>query len=410
MKAIILAVGDELVSGQTVDSNSAHLSRRLAMRGIGVLRHETVGDELTQLAAAISRAAGDADVVLISGGLGPTADDLTRHAIARAMDEPLVLDEDSLAEIEAFFRKRGRQMVDANRVQAMRPTSASMIPNERGTAPGILARLGRATVFAMPGVPHEMRHMYEAGVAPHLGDGAGVVTHHIVHSFGSGESDIATKIADLMERGREPAVGTTVAAGLVSIRIVSRGDSLDEADGKFRSVRDEIRRRLGSLVIGEGQDTMASVVGNLLSQRRMTLATAESCTGGLIGEMLTQVPGASDYFLGGIISYANRVKSSQLGVDPEVIDTSGAVSEPVAIAMATGVRDRLSADWAVSATGIAGPTGGTDEKPVGTVWIGLAGPEGARAHRHVFPGDRAFIRRRTALAALNSLRLQLLDA
>jgi nicotinamide-nucleotide amidase len=404
MIANILSVGDELVSGQTVDSNSAYLARQLALLGIPAPRHETVADDLDDLRGAFSRAAEAADVVLVTGGLGPTVDDLTRQALADAMGEELRLDENRLREIEAFFSRRGRTMADANKTQAMVPSSAEAIPNTVGTAPGIAARLKGAEVFVMPGVPHEMREMFTRSVAPRLKGGAGVIVHRLLHTFGTGESDIGQEIGDLMKRRRNPAIGTTAKAGQVGIRIVARAETREKAERMIAADRAELEKRLDGLVIGSDGDTMASVLGDRLREAGQTLATAESCTGGLIGKEMTDMPGASDYFLGGVVAYHNEIKQKMLGVDPRLLVEHGAVSEPVARAMADGVRERFQTDWGIGVTGIAGPTGGSEEKPVGTVFIGIAGPGGTQVHRHVFPGDREFVRARTALAALNYVR------
>ena len=407
MKAMVLAIGDELVGGRTVDTNSAYLSERLAARGIRTVAHVTVADDCSAIADAVADAARRADVVLITGGLGPTEDDLTRQGLADAMGVELVLNEACLAEIEAFFRQRGREMAPTNRIQAMLPAGAQPLDNRLGTAPGIAATLGGSSVFVMPGVPHEMREMFDTQIVSRLPDGAGAIVQHIVHTYGQGESAVGTTIHDLMRRDANPTVGTTVASGVVSVRVTAHAESPERADAVARETVAEVRRRLGELVIGENDDTAASVVGAMLRQRGQTVATAESCTGGLIGEQITDVPGASEYFLGGAVCYANAAKRDVLGVDEHLLAEHGAVSEPVAEAMAAGCRERFDSDWAVATTGIAGPTGGTESKPVGLVYISLAGPDGTQVHRHVFSGTRKFIRLQAALAAINYLRLAL---
>ncbi len=411
MNAVILGVGNELISGQTVDTNSAWLARRLAAMGISTVAHHTVGDDRAAISAALRLAAGQAGLVLVTGGLGPTADDLTRQGLADAMGTAeLVLHDESLAELEAFFRRRGRQMVPANRVQVMFPVGSEPIANRCGTAPGIAAKVDGADVYVTPGVPHEMRAMFDEQIAPRIPAAPGAIVERILHTFGTGESDVGSQIGDLMDRGANPTVGTTVAAGLVSVRVTACGTEADEAEKLAHGTLDELRRRLGDWVVGEGEQTMASVVGRRLVDAGQTLATAESCTGGLIGEMITAVSGSSEYFLGGFVTYANDAKADLLGVDEALLAEHGAVSEPVARAMADGCRQRLDADWALAVTGIAGPTGGTEEKPVGLVFIALAGPADTAVHRHVFPGDRGIIRRRAATAALNHLRLALREA
>lgn len=407
MKAIILSVGDELVSGQAADTNSAHLARRLGELGVTVAEHRTVGDDRLAIAAALTAAATAAQVVLVTGGLGPTADDLTRQALADAMGTELVLDRDRLAEIEVFFRDRGRTMQPANRIQAMVPAGARSMPNPLGTAPGIAARLGQADVYALPGVPHEMQQMFEECVAPHLG-GHGAVVHRLVHCFGKGESDIAAGITELMQRGRNPAVGTTASAGMITVRVAARGASRQQAQDLAERTVAEVRRRLGELVVGVDGQTMPAAVGELLRQAGATLATAESCTGGLVGELVTSVAGSSDYYLGGVVAYANDAKGDLLAVPEALIREQGAVSEAVAAAMAEGCRRRFGSDWAISVTGIAGPGGGSEDKPVGLVYVGLAGPAGTTVHRHILPATRAIVRLRAALTALNHLRLALM--
>jgi nicotinamide-nucleotide amidase len=409
MNAIIVSVGNELTSGQTVDTNSAYLSRRIAEFGICPLAHWTVGDSRRDIAEAIARASGSADVVIVSGGLGPTADDQTRQAVAEALGCELVLDEGCLARIEEFFRARGRVMGEANRIQAMAPRGAELLENKVGTAPGLFARIGEAAVFVVPGVPSEMEWMFDNQIAPRLPRNSGVTIHRTIHTFGAGESDVGTRILDLMQKTGPVLVGTTVAAGMVSIRIISRGKTGQEAQAQSEEVAQEVKRRLGELVIGEGSQSMAARVGEMLRERRQTLATAESCTGGLLGQMITSVPGASDYYLGGVISYANRVKEQLLGVEARVIAEHGAVSEEVAGAMAHGARKLMGSDWAISITGVAGPGGSSAEKPVGLVWMALAGPGGVKTSKTLWGGTREIIRVRAALNAINMLRLELMN-
>ena len=407
MNAIILSSGQELITGQTVDTNSAYLSRELAALGIATVAHWTVGDDRTAISEALLQSAQRADFVFMTGGLGPTEDDLARQALADALHVELVLDEQSLARIEEFFRQRGRAMTPPNRVQAMVPRGAHALRNDVGTAPGIVASLGDCRVFIMPGVPSEMRWIFEHVVSPLLPQGEGLITHRILHTFGQGESDLGGKIADLMRRDANPLVGTTVAAGMVSIRIVTKADTLAQATRLSDSMAAEIRARLGELVVGEGDDAMPQMLGQLLMRRNQTLATAESCTGGMIGEMLTAVSGSSAYYLGGIVSYSNEAKTALLGVEADLIARDGAVSESVAMAMAAGCRERLGSDWGLSVTGIAGPTGATESKQVGLVFIGVAGPGGVKGYRHVLPGDRQTVRLRASLTAMNYVRLAL---
>ena len=408
MRAIILAIGTELTTGQTVDTNSAHLALELRRRGIEPVEHLTLGDDLSAIANAISWACAQVELVLITGGLGPTADDLTRAALAQTMGVQLCEDPECLAQIERFFARRNRTMTDANRCQAQLPDGARAVFNRVGTAPGIHARVNDADVYALPGVPSEAKLMFAEQIAPHLPAGEAVLVHRLLHTYGQGESDVGHAIRDLMEADGPVTVGTTASAGQVSVRFYATGATLDAANGAAEASMAEVRRRLGSLVVGADADTMASVVGELLRRADQTFATAESCTGGLVGAMVAEVPGCSDYFRGGIIAYHNAIKTALLDVPAETLQAHGAVSEEVAIAMAKGARRRMGSDWAVSLTGIAGPTGGSEGKPVGLVHIALAGPDGTTTGGRVFPGERNTVRLRSALAALNLLRLALI--
>jgi nicotinamide-nucleotide amidase len=409
MKAIILGIGNELTSGQTVDTNSAWLARRLVAMGIAADSFHVVADDRPAVAAALTDAAAKAELVLVTGGLGPTADDLTRHGLADAMGGvELVLDAPSLVTLEEFFRRIGRTMVPSNSIQVMFPAGSRPILNRNGTAPGIAAKVGSADVYIMPGVPREMRTMFDEQIAPLLPTGGQAIVERILHTFGTGESDLGAKIVDLMQRGLNPTVGTTVAAGLVSVRVSARAATGEAAAEMAEATMAELRRRLGEWVLGEGEATMPSVVGDLLRRAGQTLSTAESCTGGLVGAMITEVSGSSDYYMGGVVSYANRVKRDALGVDEALLAAHGAVSEPVARAMAEGCRAKLATDWSLALTGVAGPTGGSEAKPVGLVYIALAGPAGTEVRRTIFPGDRPTVRMRAAMAALNMLRLALM--
>ena len=422
MRAIILAVGDELVLGQTIDTNSAWLSGRLVALGIPTLYHQTLADDCTDIAQAIRLASARSEVVLISGGLGPTDDDLTRQALAEAMEVELVLDRPSLEAITALFAGRHLAMSPRNRVQAMHPHGSTMIANSCGTAPGIRAELSRARIYAMPGVPHEMRVMYERSVEPEMIQTAGqrrVILTTKLNTFGLGESAVAEKLGELMDRSRNPKVGTTASKGIVSVRIRSEFPTASQARPRLDQTAADVRRRLGPIVFGGANETLQESVVELLRQTNQTIATAESCTGGLVGKMLTDVPGASDHYAGGWVAYSNDLKSSQLGVPASLLAEHGAVSEPVARALACGASERSGAHLSIADTGIAGPSGGTDVKPVGTVWIALAqlhpvadgtGRSGTivtQALLAMLPGDRARVRDWAAKCALQMVRLHL---
>lgn len=414
MDAVIISIGDELVLGQTVDTNAAWLSAQLASRGIGTMWHLTVADHRAAIAEAIRRAASETRLLIITGGLGPTDDDLTRHALADVLNTPLQLDEASLAHITDFFARRQRPMAERNRIQAMIPGGATALLNEVGTAPGIHAEVGPAQIFIFPGVPSEMRHLFNLYIAPRLDEFAGdtrrVIRTATLHCFGEGESGIAQRLGDLMARDRNPLVGTTVSDGVISARIRSEFHTVEQADRELEDTARQIHEALGLLVFGRDDQTLPDVIHQLLQRNGQTLATAESCTGGLLGKMLTDPPGSSAAYLGGIIVYSNASKQRDLNIPPQMLEQHGAVSEPVARQLAENVRQKFDADFALSVTGIAGPTGGTPEKPLGTVHFGFAIRNQPTEHLHrIFAGSRDFIRDITAKTALNLLRLHLLQ-
>lgn len=412
MDAIIVSIGNELTLGQTVDTNTPWLAQRLAEIGVHALEHVTVADELEPIRDAIDRACDIADVVLISGGLGPTEDDLTRHALAAAMGVELELHENFIEKIRCFFTDRGLDMPDANLIQARFPAGSQPIENTCGTAPGIRARHKRATVFVMPGVPREMKVMYERDLLDWLQSqtAGAVLLARTIQTYGAGESDVGQRILDLMQRGQNPAVGTTARQAIIGVRVHARGDTQADAHALLEQTADDVRGRLGTLVFGEDDDTLWSAVARLLIERNRTVATAESCTGGLIAKSLTDVPGSSAYFIDGLVTYSDEAKTRLLDVPAELIAQHGAVSHQVAETMAANCRRISNADFAISVTGIAGPTGGTPDKPVGLVYIGLADAAGTKVTEHRF-GDfltREEIRDRTRKAAINHLRLRLL--
>lgn len=432
MRAIILSIGDELVLGQTVDTNSAWISQQLATVGCAVVAHTTVGDDQRAIEQAIGESVGRCDALIISGGIGPTDDDLTRQALAAVMGVELEVNPEWLAHLEAFFRKINRPMSALNRIQAMIPRGATMIFNTAGTAAGIDATLrpdkliyndpggvirmehsgsGPLRVFVMPGVPKEMKVMFARDVLPHIAErsGGAVILSRTLHTFGLGESAIAEKLGALMDRKRNPSVGTTVAGGIVSLRVNARFDAKDKAARQLEETERACRAALGELIFGRDDETLQAVIAKLLLARNgETVTTAESCTGGIVAKMLTDTPGSSAYFRQGWVTYANEAKASLLGVPEALLQAHGAVSEPVVRAMAEGARSRAKATYALAVSGIAGPDGGTPTKPVGTVWFGLARSDATDARMFVMTGDREMIRDRSAKMALTMLRFHLL--
>jgi nicotinamide-nucleotide amidase len=407
VKAEILTIGDELLRGEIVDSNKAFLSERLLSLDIETRFHASVRDVPADMADAFLRAAERSHVVLVSGGLGPTRDDLTSQVLAETFGRELVQDEQALEAIRAFFRSVGREMSANNAKQAMFPRGAEVLPNPIGTAPGFLLEEKGALFFCLPGVPREMTRMMDEQVLPRLarraGSGGPVVRARLLRTFGTGESMLDAELADIAAGG-DVSLGFRTAFPDNYLRPVARAASIEEAEAKLDHVCRQIRERLGAIVYGEGDETLPMVVVRLLRERGLSLAVAESCTGGLVSELLTSVPGASECFLGGIVAYANAAKLRFLGVPEALLREHGAVSDPVARAMAEGVRERFGADFGVATTGISGPGGGTPEKPVGLVHIALARAEGTHAEHFVFPLDRHRHRLLTAQAGLDWVR------
>jgi nicotinamide-nucleotide amidase len=411
MKAEILSIGSELTSGQNLDTNSQWLSQRLAEIGIPVGWHTTVADDLEANVAAFRIAVQRAGLVIITGGLGPTQDDLTREALARLAGLELAFHEESWQQIQQMFARRGRTVPERNRVQAYFPAGAEPIPNACGTAPGVWMQVGECCLVAMPGVPSEMVAMYDAQVKPRLlklGLGGGVLVQRKINCFGAGESAIEQKVLDLTHRGHVPEVGITVSEATISFRILARAATTAEAQAQIAPVEQTLRQRLGELVFGVEDEDLQDVVVRLLKERRLTLATAEGVTAGLVAQRLAQVPGASACFRGGVIAYDNRLKTELLAVSQALLDERGAVSAAVAEAMAAGCRTRLRTDLAVSTVGIAGPSGGSADKPVGLVWVGLAWDGGTASQSWNWGGTRIEVQGRSAKLALNRVRLHLL--
>jgi nicotinamide-nucleotide amidase len=432
MKAEILTIGDEILRGEIIDSNKAFLSERLLDFDVECRFQTSVRDDPADMTDAFQRAVSRSDVVLVSGGLGPTRDDLTVGVLAETFGRDLVLDEVSLEGIRDFFRRVGRDMAENNAKQAWFPRGAEVLSNPIGTAPGCALALeseetggGQSIVFCMPGVPRELRLMMDEQVLPRIGgrrEGARsslVVRATVIRTFGVGESSLDADLKDIaVEEGVELGFRTSFPDN--ALRPLARAETAAHAEHRVAAMVDQIRARLGSIIYSENDDTMESVVGALLSERGKTVAVAESCTGGLMAEKLTRVPGSSAYFLGGIVAYSNEAKMSLLGVPEELLAAHGAVSNPVAQAMAEGVRDRFGADFGVSTTGISGPGGGTEEKPVGLVSIGIAwapgvtgakdggSPAGSHTDSFVFPLDRERHRALSVQVGLDWVRRSLL--
>jgi competence/damage-inducible protein CinA-like protein len=410
MNVELLIIGSELTSGDKLDTNGQWLCRRLASLGLPVRFSTLLGDQWQDNLLAFAMAAERADLVVTSGGLGPTQDDLTRETLARVAGVELLEDPASLETIRAMFARRNREMPERNRVQALLPAGAEALFNRTGTAPGIWMQAGRARFACLPGVPSELKLMMEEQVEPRLrslGLVNRVVLHRIINLFGLGEAEVEAKALDLTAREHTPEVGITASDATISFRI--RGEGPDEATA-FASTEPTaqiIRERFGVLVLGEGDVDVPHATVAALSRAGLTLATAESCTGGLIAERITTVPGASQVYRGGLVTYATDVKSSALGVPVELIARHGVVSAEVAESMAVQVRNKLGASIGLSVTGEAGPNSSSDAIPVGTVYVGLATADSVHSKLLQLGREqpRGIIQSRAAKHAMNWTRL-----
>ena len=409
----ILCVGTELLLGNILNGNARWLSEELASLGLPHFRQTVVGDNRDRLIALVQEMANRASVLIITGGLGPTPDDLTTEAIAAAFSVPLEERADVWSDIQEKAHSRGRTASPETRRQALLPVGAEVLGNPTGTAPGMIwTPVPGFTVLTFPGVPSEMKAMWKATAVPWFqasGLSKGVFVSRVLHFWGIGESTLAEQVADVLE-GVNPTVAPYAGRGEVKLRITACADEPAKAWKLVDQTEQELRRRTGNLCFGVDQESLASVVLKRLGQAGQTLSVAESCTGGGLGAELTAVPGASSVMLGGVISYANAVKRDLLAVPSELLEQHGAVSAPVAEAMALGVRRLTGSDWALSVTGIAGPDGGTPDKPVGLVFVGVAGPDGCSTEM-LRLGDtrgREWIRAVSAGEVLNGLRLRLM--
>lgn len=406
MIAEIVAIGDELLHGGALDTNSKYMARELESLGAVVQRFSVVGDDPAQLRAALDQACGRADIVLATGGLGPTLDDRTRDVVAELLGQPLCFDESSWQQILAWFARFDRPCPDSNRRQAELPTTAEALANTVGTAPGFVAKIGRASLFALPGVPREMKVMLRDEVFPRIRS-MGALTptaHHLLRVLGPSEAMLGERLAEFMQPQSNPQIGITASGGMLTVRIVAVAATAQEAAARCEQTAAVLRPRLGDWLFAEGEGELPEMVLDRLRDTGRTVAFAESCTGGLCAARLTDCAGSSAALQGGVVAYSNEAKQRLLGVSGGLIEQHGAVSEPVAAAMAAGARDVFDATCAVSTTGIAGPSGGSREKPVGTVCIGYADANGARAWTVQIPDlGRAFVRNRTVFEVWRTL-------
>lgn len=406
MIAEILSVGTELLMGQIANTDAQFISRRLGELGVTIYRHSTVGDNPARVREALQEALSRSDTVITTGGLGPTEDDLTKEMVAEYFGLEMELHQPSLDALKAFMERFGKKMTPNNLKQAYFPRGCTVMPNACGTAPGCIVEQGGKTVAVLPGPPMELMDMFDRQLAPYLQARSGqVIRSRFLKIFGLGESNVETLLSDLFHSGN-PTLALYCGPGEVTARITARAAAPEKAEAMMQPVYEEILRRVGEAYYGEGVNrTPADAVLELLKNRGETVTFAESCTGGLLCGAFVDCAGASDCLKESFVTYANEAKEQMLGVKSETLARCGAVSGECAREMALGAARAAGADWAVSVTGIAGPGGGTAEKPVGTVWIGVAHRGAAQAREYHFRGQRQWIRKLSVVNALNQLRL-----
>lgn len=404
----LVAVGTELLLGQLIDTNTAWVAQRCADAGLDIYATHAVGDNRERIAATLAASLSRADGVITTGGLGPTVDDLTKEAVCDALGVETDLNAPAMEKMEAFFAAVGRTMRENNRKQAMIPRGAYVLENAHGTAPGFVAfGADGKFVACMPGVPAEMKPMLAEHLLPFLRKRYALatgVTTRVLRTINIAESEIDHRIADLFRESENPKIAVLAHGGRCDVKIMAKASSPREAESMIAPVQAEIERRLAGFIYGTDAQTLEGAIHAMLQRDSLTVSVAESCTGGRVAAALTQTPGASKSFVGGVVAYDNSVKVSQLGVAAETLDSQGAVSEQTVREMALGAALRLGSSIAISTTGVAGPDGATREKPIGLVWFALAGPDGAVQTHHIdFPGSRAAVQDRATNAALGML-------
>lgn len=407
MTCEIIAVGTELLLGQIANTDAQYISRRLNEYGISVLYHTAVGDNPDRIKEAISIASQRCNIVILSGGLGPTVDDITKEILCEFLSLPLVLHQPSYEHLKAYFDSTHRAMTENNVKQVCFPEAATILPNDCGTAPGMLIETEHNTFAALPGPPKELEMMFDKYLLPLLAaKGKHVIQSRVLRMTGIGESAMENKVRDILDAQTNPTVAPLLGVGDVTLRITASADTEQEAAALIAPMEEKLRERLSDYIYGVDNDTPESVLVQLLQEKHLKIATAESCTGGMISSRITNVPGASEIFERGFVTYSNSAKVSLLGVEPDILQQYGAVSEQTARQMAEGVLSRTGADVAIGVTGIAGPGGGSPEKPIGLVYIAVATRKKCVVSKHNFTGSRDKVRFSASTAALiSALRL-----
>ncbi len=410
MNAEIIGVGSELLLGQISNTDAQYLSRQLSSLGIDVYWHTVVGDNRDRLLRTLRIASDRSDIIITTGGLGPTMDDLSKETVATFLGLDLVLHQPSLERIRNHFSAMGRTMTKNNVKQAMFPKDSIILQNDIGTAPGAVMEANGKSYIVLPGPPSELQHMFDHYAFPYLKrkSGQGIYSR-VLRIYGIGESAVEEMVKDLLVNQKNPTLAPLIGVGEVTLRITAKSSSPEEGEALIRPMEQEIEKRLGTAIYGFDEDRMESVVVNLLREKGRTLSVAESCTGGLVSNRITNVPGASDVLLEGCVTYSNQAKIARLGVSPKTLKTYGAVSRQTALEMAEGIRKTSKSDIGIATTGIAGPGGGSPQKPVGLVHIAIADQNGASAKELHLDGDRILIKNGAVMHLLNELRLYLLS-
>jgi nicotinamide-nucleotide amidase len=412
MKAAIISIGDELLIGQTINTNSSWMGAELSKSGFDVTRITSVHDRKDDIINILNESAGKSDVVLITGGLGPTSDDITKPTLCEFFNTKLVMNDEVLVMLEEMMRRRNFPMNERNRKQAEVPESCRVLKNAVGTAPGMWFEKDGTIYISMPGVPHEMKHLMTHVVLPELNQRftSQTIIHRNIMCYGEGESVLADKLNDF-ESGLPENIKLAYlpAYGIIKLRLTCTGSDYNNLLYQLNEQAGKLYNIIPDLIYGENEESLEMVIGRLLKTAKKTVATAESCTGGKIANLITSVSGSSEYFKGSVIAYSNSVKTQLLGVQDYILTRYGAVSENTVREMAVGARSLLKTDFVVATTGIAGPDGGTESKPVGTVWIAVASEKGIVSEKRVFGNDRELNIMRFSLAALNLLRKQIIS-
>jgi len=412
MKAEIITIGDELLIGQTVDTNSAWIGAELSLAGFDIHKKTTVHDSRNDILEALSEASGKSDVVIITGGLGPTSDDITKPALCEFFNTRLVMDNKVLLMVESMMKRRNFPMNDNNRKQAEVPETCKVLTNAAGTAPGMWFEKDGTIFVSLPGVPAEMKYIMNTHVMPELKKlfTSQTIIHRNIMTYGAPEARLAVLLSEFED---ELPSGVRIAYlpsyGIIKLRLTGTGNNEGIVKELVDNQVNKLYKVIPELIYGENEESLAMVAGRLLKEKKKTLCTAESCTGGNISHMITSVPGSSDYYTGSVIAYDNRIKIQILSVDEKVIEQEGAVSEPAVRSMAEGVRILMKTDYSLATSGIAGPSGGTEDKPVGTLWVAVASGSGTVAEKHTFGTDRIANITRFSLVALNLLRKRIIE-